>query len=182
MPGWCGMVRRDEAVGMATVSEVSLPPLPREKPVVWKRSLGYRGSTGWPLVRNVWVTPVSQFKLALKWFRIKQTKLRHHINDKQKCTDYSQLTCLSIPESFTIWGDDIKCYSKKNESVKGGRWGAQVTNRGNGVTEALRDRHMLTFCLGAALNDETHWWRLEFVVGLLRSLKPSSYRPWQQSR
>lgn len=65
MPGWCGMVRRDEAVGMATVSEVSLPPLPREKPVVWKRSLGYRGSTGWPLVRSVWVTPVSQFKLIV---------------------------------------------------------------------------------------------------------------------
>ena len=57
------MVRRDEAVGMATVSEVSLPPLLRwEKPVVCVRSLGF-GDDRLAAGLGVWETPVFQFML-----------------------------------------------------------------------------------------------------------------------
>lgn len=59
------MVRRDEAVGMTTMSEVSPPPLGDARGVSHCGALG-SGRTGWPQVLGwePW-TPLSQSKLLV---------------------------------------------------------------------------------------------------------------------
>lgn len=70
MPGWCGVVHRDEAFVLATVSEVSKNPHGEASAL----RIGHwnRGLTGWPLVNhlNRLLCHVKPFCLCLSKFNL----------------------------------------------------------------------------------------------------------------